>query len=75
MTVFYSCIVKPVYNDHPRDPEFVAVVDRWPLFRGSFMLCKLKLGLQNAVRCRQVVVSSGLTVYIAKGVRKSFLDR
>ncbi len=21
--------VKPVYNDHPRDPEFVAVVDRW----------------------------------------------
>ncbi len=26
--------VKPVYNDHPRDPKIVAVVDRWSLFRG-----------------------------------------
>jgi hypothetical protein len=24
--------VKPVYNDHPRDPKIVAVVDRWSLF-------------------------------------------
>ncbi len=23
--------VKPVYKDHPRDPKFVAVVDRWSL--------------------------------------------
>ncbi len=30
--------VKPVYNNHPRDTEFVAVVERWSLFRGSFML-------------------------------------
>ena len=30
--------VKPVYNDHPRDPKFVAVVDRRSLFRGSLML-------------------------------------
>ena len=30
--------VKPVYNDHPRDPKVVTVVDRWSLFRGSFML-------------------------------------
>ena len=30
--------VKPVYNDHPRNPKFVAVVDRWSLFRGSSML-------------------------------------
>jgi len=27
-------IVKPVYNDHLRDPEFEAVVERWSLFRG-----------------------------------------
>ncbi len=26
--------VKPVYNDHPRDPKIVAVVDRWSLFVG-----------------------------------------
>ncbi len=30
--------VKPVYNDHSRDPEFMAVVDRWSLFKGNFML-------------------------------------
>jgi hypothetical protein len=27
--------VKPVYNNHPWDPKIVAVVDRWPLFRGG----------------------------------------
>ncbi len=32
---FFVNTVKPVYNDHPRDPKFVAVVDRWPLFRGG----------------------------------------
>ena len=32
------CTVKPVYNDHPRDPKIVVVVDRWFLFRGCFML-------------------------------------
>jgi hypothetical protein len=26
--------VKPVYNDHPRDPKIVAVVGRWSLFGG-----------------------------------------
>jgi hypothetical protein len=31
---YLLCVVKPVYNDHPRDTEFVAVVDRWSLFRG-----------------------------------------
>ncbi len=34
----FKCTVKPVYNDHFRDPKFVAVVDRWSLFRGSIML-------------------------------------
>ncbi len=29
--------VKLVYNDHPRDPKFVAVVVRWSLFRGRFI--------------------------------------
>jgi hypothetical protein len=27
--------VKPVYNGHPWDLKIEAVVDRWPLFRGS----------------------------------------
>ena len=48
--------VKPVNHDHPRDPKPVADVDRWSLFRGSIMLQKMKIGLQNGVRCRQVVV-------------------
>ncbi len=29
-----TCTVKPVYNDHPWDPKFEAVVDRWSLSRG-----------------------------------------
>ena len=29
--------VKPVHNDHLRDPKFVAIDNRWSLFRGSFM--------------------------------------
>ena len=33
-----DCTVKPVYNDHRWDPKLVAVVDRWSLFRGNFML-------------------------------------
>ena len=33
-----ECTVKPEYNDHPRDLKFVAVVDKWLLFRGTFML-------------------------------------
>jgi hypothetical protein len=48
--------VKFVYNDHPRDPKFVAVVDRWSLFKGRFMLKRFKLGLKNNGRYRQVVV-------------------
>jgi len=27
--------VKPVYNGHSREPPKVAVIDRWPLYRGS----------------------------------------
>jgi len=48
--------VKLVYNDHPWDPKFVVIVDRWSLFRGKFMLWNLKMGLQNGGRCWQVVV-------------------
>ncbi len=55
-------------NDHHWDPQNVAVVDRWSLFRGAFVLKMWKMGLRNSGRCRQVVtiyskvvVSSGLT--------------
>jgi hypothetical protein len=34
----FTCTVKPVYNDHPRDPKFAAVVNRWSFFRGRFIL-------------------------------------
>ncbi len=51
----FACTVKPVYNDHPRDHKFVAVVDRWPLFRGRFMLSIPRMGLQNGGRCKIVV--------------------
>ena len=44
--------VKLVYNDHPRNPKIVVVVDRWSLFRGTF---KFKMGHQNGGRYRQVV--------------------
>ena len=30
--------VKPVYNDHTWNPKIVTVVDKWSLFRGTFML-------------------------------------
>ncbi len=52
--------VKQLYNDYPRDPKLVAVVDRWSFFKGIFMLRRL----QNGGRCRQVVVNSGLTVLL-----------
>jgi len=31
--------VKPVYNDHPRDPKIVAIVDRWSL-SGDYLCYK-----------------------------------
>ncbi len=52
-------ILKSVYNDHPRYPKFVAVVDRWLLFRG--MIWKLKSEPRNSGRCRQVVVFLGVS--------------
>ncbi len=38
LELIFDTTVKPVYNDHPRDPKFMAVGDRWSLFRGSFIL-------------------------------------
>ncbi len=35
--VILETAVKLVYNDRSGDPEFVAVVDRRPLFKGNFM--------------------------------------
>ncbi len=32
-----------MYNDYPRDSKIMAVVGRWSLFRGGFMLYILKL--------------------------------
>jgi hypothetical protein len=32
--MFYNNTVKPVCNGHPWGPKIVAVVHRWPLFRG-----------------------------------------
>ncbi len=60
--VKYQNAVKPVYNDHPWDPKFVAIVDRWSLFRDRFMFSRSKCGLQNRGRCRQVAVNRALTV-------------
>ena len=34
----FQTSVNPLYNNHSRDHNFVAVVDKWSLFRGSFML-------------------------------------
>ncbi len=31
-----------MYHDHPWDPKIVAVVDRWSLFRGSFVLLMMQ---------------------------------
>jgi len=35
--VLFIKTVKFVYNDHHLDPWFVAIVDRWSLFRGDFV--------------------------------------
>jgi hypothetical protein len=34
----YFDTVKPVFNAHPLGPKRVAIVDRWSLFRGRFMI-------------------------------------
>jgi len=36
--------VKPEHKDQPWDPEFVGIVDRWSLFRGSVILSNLECG-------------------------------
>jgi len=46
--------VKPVYNDHPRDPKKVTVLDRWSLFSGH--LCYIVvIYVIDSGRCWQVV--------------------
>jgi len=55
--------VIPGYNDHPRDQNIVAVVDRWSYFRRH--LCfKMPNWDLKIVRYPKVVVSSGLTVLL-----------
>ena len=68
-TVFSSVIwitVKHVHNNHPRDSKFVAVVDRWSFFRGSFVgkwdpKIVVVVGRWSY---SEVVVSSGLIIFI-----------
>ncbi len=55
--------VKPEFNDYPRDPKIVVFVDRWSLFGGNYVLYMWKTRHENRSRCRQMVVSSGLTVH------------
>ena len=38
-SILFKITVKPVHNDHPRDPKTVAVVGRWSLF-GSHLCYK-----------------------------------
>jgi hypothetical protein len=64
--ILFGNTIKPEYNDHPRDPKIVVFVDRWSLFRGSIVLLMWKTGRQDSGRCKQVVVSSVLTVYQIK---------
>ncbi len=45
-----------LYNDHHRDPKFVAIVDRRSLFRESFTFKNRKCKPKNGGRCRQGVV-------------------
>ncbi len=37
----FDCIVKPVYNDHPWDPNKVTIVERWLLFRRGHLCGKV----------------------------------
>ena len=32
---YFTRTVKPVYNDQPRDPKLVVVIDKWSLFGGN----------------------------------------
>ena len=42
----------------------MAFIDRWLLFRGIFVLYKLEMGPLSSGRYSEVVVGSGLTVYL-----------
>ena len=55
--------VNPVYNEHLRDPEFLTAVDKWSLFRGSFMSWKAKMGPQHCGCYSEIVVNLALTVF------------
>ncbi len=55
MVNLFKCTSKLVYNNHPWDPEIVAFVERWSLFRGYLCKKKFQQGPQNSGRYRQVV--------------------
>ncbi len=56
-----------MYNDHPWNPKIVAVVDRWSLF-GGHLCTQSSNGTKSGGRYRQVVVSSGLTVFSTRNL-------
>ena len=65
-----SYTVKPAYNDHPWEPQIVAGVKRWPLFRGfsikiaiEFDLVGLSLANVHRSCCSEVAINTGLNVY------------
>jgi hypothetical protein len=47
---------KPMYNDHPRDPKIVAVVEKWSLFRCHLCNKSSKWDHKMAVRRYGLVV-------------------
>jgi hypothetical protein len=59
--------VKPLYNDHPWDPIFVSLVDKWSVFKSKFMIYKLKI--------KNAKIEMGLAVAIQWSlVRFHFID-
>lgn len=60
----YVYSFKPVYNDNHRGQPFVAVVGSKSLFRGSYMLHKLKFWPQNCGRCKKRSLFGGGQVWL-----------
>ncbi len=57
-----SLTVKPVYNGHPWDSKKVAVVQKWPLFRGwslKIIINIKKLGITPVVADKWLLLRGG----------------
>ena len=60
--------VKPVYSDHPWDPEKVVVVQRWSLFRGS--TCEIIIFL---IEYCTMKTEGGVSKMLYQGLEKPIL--